>query len=122
METADAAQLQVGALVMVQSRTQPGMNKQGGVGKVTRVHRQSPETVDVKFVLGGTEKNIDIVSVATHDPFAVSHRPVRVSLSSKMFNLQHAHPTSTPPAPTSLTFQIKGTTLGVSPSCTRQVE
>lgn len=48
----------VGDMVVIQSRTWPGINKPGGVGKVVNVNKN---TMDVKYTLGGSEKNIEIV-------------------------------------------------------------
>ena len=55
----------VGTLVNVQPRTGPGINKLGGVGKVTAAHvpnekTNQPERYDIKYVLGGTEKAVII--------------------------------------------------------------
>jgi hypothetical protein len=48
----------VGDMVVIQSRTWPGINKPGGVGKVVNVNKN---TMDVKYTLGGSEKNIEII-------------------------------------------------------------
>ena len=57
-----------GSLVVVQSRTWPGINKLGGVGRVIKVHNTAAgnnETnnainkYDVAYVLGGRESNVD---------------------------------------------------------------
>jgi len=51
----------VGSVVLVQARTWPGVNKQGGVGHVAVVHT-SPDgsfKYDVKYVLGGQELQVD---------------------------------------------------------------
>jgi hypothetical protein len=57
----------VGDVVRVQARTWPGINKHGGVGKITRVHT-SPDGVsvkyNVKYVMGGGEKNLEEVFVS----------------------------------------------------------
>ncbi|CAK9046364.1 Hypothetical protein SCF082_LOCUS26109, partial [Durusdinium trenchii] len=49
--------IRVGDLVSVEARTYPGINKQGGVGRVERIHGDA--TMDVKFVLGGRENNVE---------------------------------------------------------------
>jgi len=49
----------VGCIVRVDARTWPGINQPGGVGRVTRVHAEG-KTVDVKYVLGGRESNVDV--------------------------------------------------------------
>lgn len=56
----------VGDLVVVQSRTWPGINKPGGVAKVTKVNVEN-ETIDVKYTLGGSEKNLEYVYVKLWD-------------------------------------------------------
>jgi hypothetical protein len=47
----------VGQLVDVKSRTWPGINKHGGVGRIVRL---SENCVDVHYVLGGRERGIPI--------------------------------------------------------------
>jgi len=50
----------VGNIVKVQSRCWPGVNKLGGVGRVTEVHRVNAMIAyDVAYVLGGKEKFVD---------------------------------------------------------------
>lgn len=47
-------------IVDVQSRTWPGINKPGGVARVTKVHEGGNSTkYDVAYVLGGREKQVD---------------------------------------------------------------
>ncbi|GBG27772.1 Hypothetical Protein FCC1311_039952 [Hondaea fermentalgiana] len=65
VESKDEAPLQVGDLVDVAARTFPGMNKHGGVGRVTRICGDT-EAVDVKYVLGGKESNIELKWVRRH--------------------------------------------------------
>lgn len=48
----------IGDMVIIESRTWPGINKPGGVGKVIDVKNK---TIDVKYTLGGSEKNIEII-------------------------------------------------------------
>ncbi len=55
----------IGTLVNVQSRTWAGINKPGGVGRVTSFNNDDC-TVDVKYVLGGGEKGIDLEFVQEH--------------------------------------------------------
>ena len=47
--------MEVGAIVQVQSRTWPGINKPGGAGRVVRLTKMAQST---KYILGGTEKNV----------------------------------------------------------------
>ncbi len=56
---------------MVQARTWPGINKHGGVGRVTKVHSStgiggSAVQYDVSYVLGGKEKFVDESFVQLH--------------------------------------------------------
>jgi len=48
----------VGNIVRVASRTWPGINKPGGVGKVTKID-DVEKKINVKYVLGGNERNVD---------------------------------------------------------------
>ena len=65
-----AAVLDKGTVVVVAERSWPGMNRPGGVAIVTAVRHPSdagaggPVAYDVKYVLGGTEKNVDGLFVA----------------------------------------------------------
>jgi len=89
----------IGCIVSVEPRTWPGINKHGGVGRVTAVHHESGADgagtvvthVDVKYVLEGTEKSVDINYVKEHKfdddndstPGRPSRRGRKVSLSSE---------------------------------------
>jgi len=60
-----------GSIVMVQARTWPGINKHGGVGRVTKVHSSTEigggaVQYDVSYVLGGKEKFVDESFVQLH--------------------------------------------------------
>jgi hypothetical protein len=62
----------VGSVVLVQARSVPGNkrwnNKPGGVAHVTRVQQQGVSMrYDVKYVLGGREKDIEAVFLSWHD-------------------------------------------------------
>ena len=51
----------VGDVVEVAARTGPGQNKPGGVGRIMAVHSNEEDngrTYDIKYVLGGREKNV----------------------------------------------------------------
>jgi hypothetical protein len=57
----------VGALVSVASRTWPGINKPGGVGKVSEITREDGIIfVHVEYVLGGKENAIELEFVQEH--------------------------------------------------------
>jgi len=60
-----SAKLPKGTIVRVQSRTWPGVNKQGGVGRIIAINPDS--TYNVSYVLGGKEFNIDAVFVQKED-------------------------------------------------------
>ena len=50
----------IGTVVEVAPRTWPGINKPGGVGRITRVHnRGGSVSYDIRYVLGGREKQVD---------------------------------------------------------------
>ena len=57
-----------GRIVSVQSRTWPGINKPGGVGRITQIYQRSQDSevthVDVKYhINGGREKKVDVCYV-----------------------------------------------------------
>jgi len=56
--------LVVGTVVKVQRRMGPGMNSPGGIGRITAVKDGS---FDIKYVLGGTDKNVHPLHV---EPFS----------------------------------------------------
>ena len=62
-------EIEVGSLVMVKERRGAGMNKPGGVGRVTKVYSVDEEVMvyDVKYILGGREKGLDAKSLWLHD-------------------------------------------------------
>ena len=61
----------VGSLVMVKERMGAGINKPGGVGRVTKVYSgvddEEVTVYDVKYILGGREKGVDANSLWLHD-------------------------------------------------------
>jgi len=73
--------LKIGQQVDIESRTWPGINKPGGHATITKLHYETtdgtsdgnggaaggaPTKIDVKYVLGGTEKQIEITYVKPH--------------------------------------------------------
>ena len=58
--------IELGSTVTVQSRMWPGINKPGGVARVTKINKD--KTYDVTFVLGGRERNVDAEYVTKHQP------------------------------------------------------
>ena len=66
LTTADTANLlSVGTIVSVQSRTWAGINKPGGVARITKVHSEGAK-YNVRYVLGGQEKDVDAIYVQAH--------------------------------------------------------
>ena len=75
--------IKVGQQVDIQSRTWAGINKPGGHARVTKINYANknsddnndndgacgsgaPMTVDVKYILGGSEKNVELTYVKVH--------------------------------------------------------
>lgn len=58
----------IGQTVLIEARTFPGSNKPGGTGIIQHIHTaddsQTPIKVDVKYVLGGRESNIEMTYVS----------------------------------------------------------
>jgi hypothetical protein len=80
-------QIVKGSVVMVQARTWPGINKHGGVGRVTKVHSSTESggnavKYDVTYVLGGKEKNVDESFVQLHATVN-EESPTRVASARK---------------------------------------
>lgn len=69
-EDGTSGTITVGSIVRVESRTWPGINKPGGVGRVTNVYADS-HAFDVSYVLGGIEKRVG----AAHITLEESHHP-----------------------------------------------
>lgn len=69
----------VGALVNVASRTWPGINQPGGIGKISGITIEDGAIfVDVEYVLGGKEKAVEIEFVQEHKFDEENHgRPAR---------------------------------------------
>ena len=58
----------VGTIVQVEDRCWPGINKQGGVGRITKVHVDGGSILyDVAYVLGGREKKVEAVFVSEQE-------------------------------------------------------
>jgi hypothetical protein len=58
----------VGTIVQVEDRCWPGINKQGGVGRITKVHVDGGSILyDVVYVLGGREKKVEAVFVSEQE-------------------------------------------------------
>jgi len=65
-QPAKSEKFTIGSLVQVQSRTGPGINKPGGLARVTAVHEDlySAITYDVSYVLGGKERSVEAIYVS----------------------------------------------------------
>ena len=60
--------LSVGTIVQVQARLWAGINKPGGVARITKVHPSDDGTkCNVHYVLGGQEKDVDAIFIAPHE-------------------------------------------------------
>jgi len=85
--------LKIGQQVDIESRTWPGINKPGGHATITKFHYETtngsttsdgnggggaPTKIDVKYVLGGTEKQIEITYVKPHVELVRGGRSRRV--------------------------------------------
>ena len=62
-----AFSVEVGQSVSIEARTFPGTNKSGGAAVITAIHLDEasgkPAKVDVRYVLGGSEANVEMTYV-----------------------------------------------------------
>jgi len=58
--TSARAEFKVGDIVQVQSRTWPGVNKPGGIARISKVF-ENTSSYHVNYILGGKEKNVDSI-------------------------------------------------------------
>mmetsp|Transcript_26476 Transcript_26476/g.43711 ORF Transcript_26476/g.43711 Transcript_26476/m.43711 type:complete len:543 (-) Transcript_26476:1205-2833(-) len=76
--------LQIGQQVDIESRTWPGINKPGGHATIIKLHYDDttaaavPTKIDVKYVLGGSEKQIELMYVKPHVELVRGGRSRRV--------------------------------------------
>ena len=103
-----------GTIVFVQARTWPGINKPGGVARVTKVHKGSNSIkYDIAYILGGKEKQVDesFVSLQESDPLPTieecldtsrssrrSSRGVSMLVENKTRSMRHRRAAKTEPA------------------------
>ncbi|DBA03321.1 TPA: hypothetical protein N0F65_011680 [Lagenidium giganteum] len=93
VDATDSDEIREGSLVVVQSRTWPGINKLGGAGKVTAVHREIDANgkevrfYDVRYVMGGFEKRIEEEFVKLSDLLQRQAVP-RESIPRKYYYLE----------------------------------
>jgi hypothetical protein len=65
----EPAKFSEGTIVQVQDRCWPGMNKPGGVARVTKMYHVDAATVyDMTYVLGGRERQVEAVFVSEQEP------------------------------------------------------
>jgi len=62
----DSLSYKVGDKVIIDPRTWPGINKLGGVGKITFINAQA-NSINVRYVLGGTEKDVSFSFVRKYN-------------------------------------------------------
>ena len=71
------SQWSVGQLVNVKPRTWAGINRPGGVGKITKLHYSNGfvESLDVKYIVGcGTDTMLDLDFVLAYEPLESNGR------------------------------------------------
>ena len=64
-QTLSPSDLAVGKQVEIEARTWAGINKPGGHGTITKIHTDRTK-VDVKYALGGFEKDVELIHVKAH--------------------------------------------------------
>jgi hypothetical protein len=77
----------VGDIVNVQARTWPGVNKPGGVARVVNVFHGF---VDVAYILGGKESQVDSIFIKAHDDQPNQRRRSREGASELPMSLLQA--------------------------------
>ena len=78
----------VGDNVNVEARTWSGINKPGGVGRVSKVNDDG--TYNVKYALGGSEKNVDRKWIRVVDDSGGRRRPAAAPVPKKQRKPQKA--------------------------------
>jgi len=64
-ESSEMPEWAMGTIVRVQARTWPGINKQGGVGRITK---HNPDgTYNITYVLGGKESNVESIFISKEE-------------------------------------------------------
>ena len=84
IEATDSQTFAVGEIVHVQARTWPGINKPGGIARITQLHSSSEKLTDVDVqyvVVGGRERRVPIEYV--------SPAPSSIAAASKQDALPH---------------------------------
>ena len=89
-------EVQLDTIVQIQPRTFSGVNKPGGVGVITGIHRDeesgNPTKIDVKYVLGGKESNIEMTYVTADATVDVRRRGTRDRKQDVKMNIGEEKP------------------------------
>ena len=87
---------QLDQTVQIRPRTFPGVNKPGGTGIITAIHRDEksgdPIQVDVKYVLGGKESNIEMTYVMAEETVEGRRRGTRERKQDVKMNIGEETP------------------------------
>jgi hypothetical protein len=68
-DISEPAMFSEGTIVQVEDRCWPGMNKPGGVARVTKMYRVgAAATYDVTYILGGRERQVEAVFISEQKP------------------------------------------------------
>eukprot|EP00978_Attheya_sp_CCMP212_P025601 scaffold82579_cov44-Attheya_sp.AAC.1 len=88
--------LEVGMVVNVEARHWPGINKSGGVARITRVIRDSTRPTiiqyNVTYILGGTEKRVDGTFVSVLNEMNANTTPEEETTTSSTPSRRHHRP------------------------------
>lgn len=68
-------EFEVGDVVSVQPRTWPGINKLGGMGRISKVNPD--RTYNVQYILGGSERSIEAKYIKREAIITNSHRKIK---------------------------------------------
>jgi len=80
LKMASASKWSMGQLVNVKPRTWAGINRPGGVGKITKLHYSNGfvESLDVKYLVGsGNDAKLDLDFVEAYEPLEATGRSRR---------------------------------------------
>jgi len=80
--------IQVGNIVYIQDRMWPGVNKPGGIGRITKINSNSEAGLkyDVTYVLGGKEKMVDgaFVSLKKEENVIIENEEETLSINNSI--------------------------------------
>lgn len=82
-------ELAVGLDVDIEPRTWPGINKHGGCGSIVKIHyvEDVPIKVDIKYHLGGGEKEVELTYVKKHEELERRGRSRRINVKMNVDTL-----------------------------------